>query len=92
MRSAKLAPVTVIAALGLAFTSACGDEKTVGDAAAATAPRHEPFAGHTGPRNGTTAVDARAISVPAGRTGVTLYRFRDGGVVPEPRRAAVVVT
>jgi hypothetical protein len=45
MRAFRIAPLAVMAAFGVAFASACGDEKTVADAAVATAPGPDP----TGP-------------------------------------------
>jgi hypothetical protein len=53
--------------LGLAFTSSCGDEKTVGDAAAATATRLEP--------------PAPTGWIRTGHLEVTLYRPRTDQVV-----------
>jgi len=41
MRRLHLAPLTLIASFGIAFSAACGDEKTIGDAAAATT-HHQP--------------------------------------------------
>nr|WP_296072136.1 hypothetical protein [uncultured Actinoplanes sp.] len=42
MRRLHLAPLTLIASFGIAFSAACGDEKTIGDAAAAAATHHQP--------------------------------------------------
>jgi hypothetical protein len=67
MRAARFAPLTLIATLGLAFTSSCGDEKTVGDAAAATATRLEP--------------PAPTGWIRTGHLEVTLYRPRTDQVV-----------
>ncbi|XVU21643.1 hypothetical protein ACQPZJ_30775 [Actinoplanes sp. CA-054009] len=38
MRHARIAPLAIIASFGLAFASACGEERTAADAAAVTAP------------------------------------------------------
>ncbi|GAA0481310.1 hypothetical protein Ade02nite_56610 [Paractinoplanes deccanensis] len=38
MRRARIAPLAIVASFGLAFASACGEERTAADAAAATAP------------------------------------------------------
>jgi hypothetical protein len=42
MRRIHLAPLTLIASFGIAFAAACGEEKTIGDAAAATTTHHQP--------------------------------------------------
>jgi hypothetical protein len=42
MRRIHLAPLTLIASFAIAFAAACGDEKTIGDAAAATTTHHQP--------------------------------------------------
>ncbi|MEU4426439.1 hypothetical protein AB0F81_37935 [Actinoplanes sp. NPDC024001] len=42
MLAPRIAPLAVVAAFGLAFTSACDGEKTVADAAAATATGPDP--------------------------------------------------
>ena len=53
MRSVRYAPLAVIASFGLAFTNACGDEKTTADGGLASA-NYE--GGHGGVQEGSTGI------------------------------------
>lgn len=51
MRSVRYAPLAVIASFGLAFTNACGDEKTTAEGALASVPHS---GGPSGIQEGST--------------------------------------
>jgi hypothetical protein len=53
MRSVRYAPLAVIASFGLAFTSACGEEKTTAEGALASAPH---AGGQSGVQEGSTGI------------------------------------
>jgi hypothetical protein len=69
MTIARYAPLTIIAAFGVAFAAACGDEKTVADASAATTTV-------TPHRSGPLNLPGAAPAPVGGHSAVTLYRWR----------------